>query len=140
MTKPSAPFSSSKVIQRFLEKLSHFKEYLGYSNLALRCMSKAEYSSENIGHFGLAMRNYTHFTSPIRRFPDLLVHHLLNLYEKENIEEIDLKELRTNMEQYVGTKVAFEAVIFSEKSQTLYVQDYFGEDDILNFLKLLLLP
>ena len=44
-------------------------------------------------------------------------------------QEIDLKELRTNMEQYVGTKVAFEAVIFSEKSQTLYVQDYFGEDD-----------
>ena len=52
-------------------------------------MSKAEYSAENIGHFGLAMRNYTHFTSPIRRFPDLLVHHLLNLYEKENIDDID---------------------------------------------------
>ena len=44
-------------------------------------------------------------------------------------QEIDLKELRLNIEQYVNTKVAFEAVIFSEKSQTLYVQDYFGEDE-----------
>lgn len=44
-------------------------------------------------------------------------------------QEIDLKELRTNIEKYVGTKVAFEAVIYSEKSQTLYVQDYFGEDE-----------
>lgn len=44
-------------------------------------------------------------------------------------QEITLKELRTNMDQYVGDKVAFEAVIFSEKSQTLYVQDYFGEDE-----------
>ena len=127
MTKPSAPFSSSKVIQRFLEKLSHFKEYLGYSNLALRCMSKAEYSSENIGHFGLAMRNYTHFTSPIRRFPDLLVHHLLNLYEKENIEEIDLKELKDN--------ISMMAILSSERERAAndmktaeYMEEHIGEE------------
>ena len=120
MTKPSAPFSSSKVIQRFLEKLSHFKEYLGYSNLALRCMSKAEYSSENIGHFGLAMRNYTHFTSPIRRFPDLLVHHLLNLYEKENIEELDLKELKDN--------ISMMAILSSERERAAQKAEYDAND------------
>jgi len=47
---------------------------------ALRSMAKAEYSTKNIGHFGLAFEYYTHFTSPIRRYPDLMVHRILNDY------------------------------------------------------------
>jgi ribonuclease R len=43
------------------------------SILMLRCLAKAEYDTKNIGHFGLALENYTHFTSPIRRYPDLIV-------------------------------------------------------------------
>lgn len=50
------------------------------SNLAIRAMAKAEYSTENIGHYGLAFRHYTHFTSPIRRYPDMMVHRLLTRY------------------------------------------------------------
>ena len=42
--------------------------------IAIRTMSKAEYSTDNIGHYGLAFQYYTHFTSPIRRYPDLIVH------------------------------------------------------------------
>jgi ribonuclease R len=49
-------------------------------NLALRAMAKAEYSTGNIGHYGLAFEYYTHFTSPIRRFPDMMVHRLLGEY------------------------------------------------------------
>jgi len=43
-------------------------------NLALRAMAKAEYSTSNIGHYGLGFQYYTHFTSPIRRYPDMMVH------------------------------------------------------------------
>ncbi len=48
--------------------------------LAVRTMAKAEYSTTNIGHYGLALRFYTHFTSPIRRYPDMMVHHMLGDY------------------------------------------------------------
>ena len=48
--------------------------------LTLRCMSKAVYTTDNIGHYGLGFDYYSHFTSPIRRYPDVLVHRLLNFY------------------------------------------------------------
>ena len=67
-------------MQKLLEKLKDKKEFYILSTLLLRSMKKAVYSKTNIGHFGLASKNYTHFTSPIRRFPDLTVHRLLKKY------------------------------------------------------------
>ena len=67
-------------MQNILDQLQDKPEFEILSNLLLRSMRKAEYSKENIGHFGLASRAYTHFTSPIRRYPDLTVHRLLKKY------------------------------------------------------------
>ncbi len=69
-----------KTMQSILEELHDKKEFKILSSMLLRSMRKAEYSKENIGHFSLASNAYTHFTSPIRRFPDLTVHRLLKKY------------------------------------------------------------
>ncbi len=71
---------SPKTMQSVLLELKDKPEYEILSTLLLRSMKKAVYQKENIGHFGLALKNYTHFTSPIRRFPDLTVHRLLKKY------------------------------------------------------------
>ncbi len=69
-----------KTIQKILKSLEDKKEYKILASLMLRSMQKAIYSKENIGHFGLASQCYTHFTSPIRRYPDTTVHRLLHTY------------------------------------------------------------
>ena len=69
-----------KTIQNILKSLKDKKEYNILSSMLLRSMQKAVYDNVNIGHFGLASKFYTHFTSPIRRFPDLTVHRLLRTY------------------------------------------------------------
>jgi ribonuclease R len=72
----------SKELQKLLDKAKGSEvEYL-INEVALRSMAKAEYSEMNIGHYGLAFKYYTHFTSPIRRYPDLVVHRLLKEYRR----------------------------------------------------------
>ena len=70
----------ARELNRLLESAKDKPEYAALENLALRSMAKAIYSTDNIGHFGLAFKFYTHFTSPIRRYPDLMVHRLLARY------------------------------------------------------------
>ncbi len=72
--------NSSKDMQVILNDLKDEKDAPILSSMLLRSMQKAVYSPNNIGHFGLALKNYTHFTSPIRRFPDTTVHELLRTY------------------------------------------------------------
>lgn len=70
----------SKDLQILLDSLKDLPNFQVLSTLLLRSMEKARYSNGNIGHFGLASECYTHFTSPIRRYPDLIVHRLLRQY------------------------------------------------------------
>jgi len=70
----------SKSLNRLLEDVQGKKEQNLIDTLAIRCMSKAVYSTDNIGHYGLAFDYYSHFTSPIRRYPDVIAHRLLQHY------------------------------------------------------------
>ncbi len=74
----------SKTMQEILKNLKDKKEFLILSKLMLRSMQKAIYDNNNIGHFGIASKCYTHFTSPIRRYPDTTVHRLLRTYLFKN--------------------------------------------------------
>ena len=70
----------SSSINRLLKQVEGKKEQNIIETLAIRTMAKASYSTQNIGHYGLAFRHYSHFTSPIRRYPDMMVHRLLESY------------------------------------------------------------
>jgi ribonuclease R len=71
---------AAKTLNTLLESAKGKAESATFEDIALRAMAKAFYSSDNIGHYGLAFPFYTHFTSPIRRYPDTMVHRLLSSY------------------------------------------------------------
>ena len=73
-------FNNPMSLKKILDQLRDREEFEILSSMLLRCMKKAEYKDQNLGHYGLASKCYTHFTSPIRRFPDLIIHTLLRKY------------------------------------------------------------
>ncbi|MCT4613328.1 MAG: ribonuclease R [Marinifilaceae bacterium] len=79
----------SKSINSLLSEVKDTAHKNIFDTLAIRSMAKAEYTTDNIGHYGLGFDHYTHFTSPIRRYPDMMVHRLLTEYLKNKNHEAD---------------------------------------------------
>ena len=84
-------YSNPLKLKKILDLLREREDFDVLSNLLLRSLRKAEYKSENLGHYGLGSKCYTHFTSPIRRFPDTTVHKLLReyLFNKPNPNKLN---------------------------------------------------
>ncbi len=79
MVLPQDDFDlTSRNYQRLIAKIAGKPEERILSYLMLRSLKQARYSNQNVGHFALAASSYTHFTSPIRRYPDLIVHRVLS--------------------------------------------------------------
>ncbi len=122
-------------MQNLLNEFRDKDEFVILSDMLLRSMKKAIYSTNNIGHFGLASKNYTHFTSPIRRFPDLTVHRLLRTYLFEN--RIDMETINFNAKYLIDVAehssetevnaVEAEREVLDMKMAE-YMMDHIGEE------------
>lgn len=122
-----------KEVQKLLAKVEGTPEEALISRLALRSMKQAKYTPENTGHFGLAAKYYTHFTSPIRRYPDLQIHRII----KENIRG----RLSSRIEHYekILPEVAMQASMMERRAEEAeretvklkkveYMKDRIGEE------------
>ena len=122
----SGGVATSKSINKLLEDLQEKKEKNIFENLAVRAMAKAVYTTENIGHYGLAFTHYCHFTSPIRRYPDMMVHRLLERY-LDNQKSPNQNEY----EEFCKHSSAREQLAANaERASTKYKQVEFMKDHI----------
>ncbi len=115
----------SKSLNKLMSDVNGTKEQNLIDTLAIRTMSKAKYSTENIGHYGLAFDYYSHFTSPIRRYPDVMVHRLLQFYldggKSADAEVYEEKcEHSSNMES-LATNAERDSIKYM---QIKYMQDH----------------
>ncbi|RHJ79335.1 ribonuclease R [Parabacteroides sp. AM08-6] len=116
----------SKGINKLLDSVQGLPEENLIETLAIRSMQKARYTTENVGHYGLAMDYYTHFTSPIRRYPDMMVHRLLERYLGGGRSVV-----KTKYEEYCDHCSAMELVAASaERASIKYKQVEFMSDKI----------
>lgn len=128
--KLDSPKNVSAELNRLMEEIKGTPEQNILESLAIRCMAKAVYTTKNIGHYGLAFEHYTHFTSPIRRYPDLMVHRVLeNVLNKEKLLYPNAEGLEEKCRHSSATeRKAMEAERESVKyKQVEYMTKHVGE-------------
>jgi ribonuclease R len=117
--------SISQALNKLMEDVNGKKEQNLIDTLAIRSMSKAKYSTDNIGHYGLAFEYYSHFTSPIRRYPDVMVHRLLQYYldggKSVDEETYETKCLHSSTMEGLATNAERDSIKYM---QVKYMQDH----------------
>jgi ribonuclease R len=115
----------SKSLNNLLAEVVGKKEQNLIDTLTIRSMSKAKYSTDNIGHYGLAFEYYTHFTSPIRRYPDVMVHRLLQYYldggKSVDEETYETKCLHSSTMEGLATNAERDSIKYM---QVKYMQNH----------------
>jgi ribonuclease R len=115
----------SKSLNALMEEVNGKKEQNLIDTLAIRSMSKAKYSTDNIGHYGLAFDYYSHFTSPIRRYPDVMVHRLLQHYldggKSVDEETYETKCVHSSTMEGLATNAERDSIKYM---QVKYMQDH----------------
>ncbi len=125
-----------KEFAKVLDSVKGKTEERVVSNLVLRTLKVARYESENDGHFGIASKYYCHFTSPIRRYPDLFIHRIISKYLENNYElsEKQKEKYEKQAEQYAKTSSDREKIATKVERDSIdikmaeYMQDRIGEE------------
>ena len=125
-----------KEFAKVLDSVKGKTEERVVSNLVLRTLKVARYESENDGHFGIASKYYCHFTSPIRRYPDLFIHRIISRYLENNYElsEKQKEKYEKQAEQYAKTSSDREKIATKVERDSIdikmaeYMQDRIGEE------------
>ena len=119
-----------------LEKIKGKPEERVISNLILRTLKVARYESENKGHFGIASKYYCHFTSPIRRYPDLFIHRIISKYLKQgyNLSDDEIEKYRDQATKYAETSSEREKIAQKVERESVdikmaeYMEKHIGEE------------
>lgn len=119
-----------KELSKLIKKLKGKKEETIISSVMLRSLMKAKYYEENTGHFGLSSKYYCHFTSPIRRYPDLLIHRIIKLYINAELNEEKYAEIvKTAAKQSTDAEIAAVTAerTVEDMKKAEYMQNFIGE-------------
>ena len=124
---------TGKLLGSYLKSIAGKPEEAMIEDLMLRSLMKAKYATDNVGHFGLAFKFYTHFTSPIRRYPDLAVHRLLKLYQKD-FDFSHAKPLKRRLTSVAKVSSEMEVLAMEAERESIkmkkveYMQRHLGDE------------
>lgn len=128
--KTETPEETTKTLNKLLMDVRGTAEEDMINNLVVRTMQKANYTTKNVGHYGLGFKDYSHFTSPIRRYPDVILHRLLGLYLDENkkttpkLEKLESRCLHLSEREKKAQKAERDSIKYM---QCIYMSEHIGK-------------